>query len=214
MKSFKQILIAGIAFATILPSCSMEKRFYMSGYNNEWFRGTHSPAIQNASVESKKNEENKTLITAQPKKVTVDPFANETIADENITASVNNEQIIFPRKEKNNVLLSHKVKPVAENEQVKPSFKSEFKKGVKRIMAKNDEPKTNGMALAGFICSLAGLFIFGFVLGTLAIIFSAIGLGKINKDASMWKGKGMAIAGLIIGIVDIMAWLILVAVLL
>jgi hypothetical protein len=52
------------------------------------------------------------------------------------------------------------------------------------------------------------------VLGILGIIFSAIGLGKISKDSSRWKGKGMAIAGLVVGVVDIILWIILLALIL
>ncbi|MFA5781374.1 MAG: DUF4190 domain-containing protein, partial [Bacteroidales bacterium] len=95
-----------------------------------------------------------------------------------------------------------------------PTLKSEFKKGAKMIASYSDDPKTNGSALTGFILSLVGLFLFGFILGVLAIIFSAIGLGKIKKDSSKWKGKGLAIAGLIIGIIDIIGWLILIALIL
>ena len=36
------------------------------------------------------------------------------------------------------------------------------------------------------------------------IIFSAIGLSKIKNQADIYKGKGLAIAGLIIGIADIL----------
>ncbi|MFH2095956.1 MAG: DUF4190 domain-containing protein [Bacteroidota bacterium] len=66
--------------------------------------------------------------------------------------------------------------------------------------------KTQGMAVAGFVCSLAGLLLFGFILGILAIIFSANGMGKINREPELYKGKGLATAGLIIGIFDILAW--------
>ena len=41
--------------------------------------------------------------------------------------------------------------------------------------------------------------------GILAIIFSVIALMKIKHDRTKWKGKGFAIAGLIIGIIEI-AW--------
>lgn len=53
--------------------------------------------------------------------------------------------------------------------------------------------KTNGLAVAGFVTSLA-------CCSPVAIVLSAIGLSQINKDPSQ-KGKGLAIAGLTIGIV-------------
>ena len=66
--------------------------------------------------------------------------------------------------------------------------------------------KTNGMATAGFICSLIGLLLFGFVLGILGIIFSASGMSKIKQQPDVFKGKGLATAGLVIGIIDIVGW--------
>jgi hypothetical protein len=53
--------------------------------------------------------------------------------------------------------------------------------------------KTNGLAIAGFVTSLA-------CCSPVGIILSAIGLNQISKDPNQ-KGKGLATAGLIIGIV-------------
>lgn len=53
--------------------------------------------------------------------------------------------------------------------------------------------KTNGLAVAGFVSSLA-------CCSPVGIILSAIGLNQINKDSSQ-KGRGLAVAGLTIGIV-------------
>lgn len=66
--------------------------------------------------------------------------------------------------------------------------------------------RTNGMATAGFVCSLIGLLLFGFVLGILGVIFSASGIKKINQQPDVFKGKGLATAGLVIGIIDIVGW--------
>ena len=54
-------------------------------------------------------------------------------------------------------------------------------------------PKTNGMAIAGFVLSLLGCTLLG-------IIFSAVALNQIGKQPNQ-GGKGLAIAGLVIGIV-------------
>ena len=61
----------------------------------------------------------------------------------------------------------------------------------------------SGFAIAGFVLSIVGLFIFAIILSPLAIIFSALGL-KSDK-------KGLAIAGLVIGILGLVLWLILLA---
>lgn len=76
------------------------------------------------------------------------------------------------------------------------------------------EKKTEPLSLISFISSLVGLFIFGIVFGIASVIMSAIGLGKINKNPEKWKGKGFAIAGIIIGIIDILAFFIILALLL
>jgi hypothetical protein len=55
--------------------------------------------------------------------------------------------------------------------------------------------KTNGMAIAGFVTALA-------CCSPVGIILSSIGLSHINKDP-MQKGKGLATAGLIIGIISL-----------
>ena len=68
-------------------------------------------------------------------------------------------------------------------------------------MAKNNnstkkvsaEQSTNGMAIAGFVCS--------FFVSILGIIFGIIGLNQIKKTGE--NGKGLAIAGIVIGSVMI-----------
>ncbi len=215
MKSFRLLFIAGIAFAPILTSCTMEKRVHMSGYHIDWHKGKNSSVLKSSDNHNKISNENKAGLTEQSNLLnnTDDNYSNPNISNEEITASADNGQNIIQRKEKSNVLSRYKINS-AGDEQVKPSFKSELKKGTKMIMSHAEEPRNNGMALAGFISSLAGLLIFGFILGTLAVIFSAIGLSKIKKDPSKWKGRGMAIAGLVIGVIDIIAWILILAVLL
>jgi hypothetical protein len=66
-------------------------------------------------------------------------------------------------------------------------------------------PKVSGLAIAGFVVSLASIFLmavpFGIV-GIIGIILSAIALSQINKDPqNNIGGKGFAIAGLIISII-------------
>ena len=62
--------------------------------------------------------------------------------------------------------------------------------------------KTNGMAIAGFVVALV-------CCGPLGIVFSAIGLNQINKNPSQ-GGRGLAVAGLVIGIITtivaLVAW--------
>lgn len=65
----------------------------------------------------------------------------------------------------------------------------------------NVQKSTNGLAIAGFVVSLCSLLInFGGIVGLVGTILSAVGLSKVKEKNS---GKGMAIAGLIIGIISI-----------
>ncbi len=71
--------------------------------------------------------------------------------------------------------------------------------------------KTEGLGLAGFIAGITGLFIFGFPLGALAIVFGIISLGKIKRHPDRYKGKGLATASLILGLVGVIGLAILLA---
>jgi hypothetical protein len=67
----------------------------------------------------------------------------------------------------------------------------------------------NGMAVAGLVCGLVGVLFFNIVLGPLAIIFGGIGWSRANHGA---RHKGMAIAAVILGVVDIVVLLAMIAV--
>lgn len=86
--------------------------------------------------------------------------------------------------------------------------KAPLKKPFKQLKAHVEGPATNGFAIAGFVVSLVGLFILGIPLGILAIVFSGIAMAKISKHRDTQKGMGLAIAGLVIGIVDIIGAII------
>lgn len=66
----------------------------------------------------------------------------------------------------------------------------------------NPTPKKfSGKGIAGFVLSLVGMIIFGIPCGILGIIFSSIALKEV-KTKNL-KGKGLAIAGLVISIIDV-----------
>jgi|tagenome__1003787_1003787.scaffolds.fasta_scaffold20605154_2 hypothetical protein len=67
----------------------------------------------------------------------------------------------------------------------------------------------NGLAVAGLVCGLVGLIFFNVVLGPLAIIFGGIAWSRANHGA---PHRGMAITSVVLGIVDLVIWGILVAV--
>jgi len=80
------------------------------------------------------------------------------------------------------------------------------KRKMKKSIAKHgeanyEEGKTHGLAIASLVLGIVGFFFAGFVLGILAIIFGAISLKKIKRSGGFLNGKGMAIAGLVLGII-------------
>jgi Domain of unknown function (DUF4190) len=68
--------------------------------------------------------------------------------------------------------------------------------------------RSNGMAVAALVCGIIGLFIFDFILGPLAIIFGGIGLRWAGRGAGR---RGMAWAGVILGLADILILVVLLA---
>jgi hypothetical protein len=74
-----------------------------------------------------------------------------------------------------------------------------------------EERRIEGLGLAGVFASFAGLFVLGIPLGLLAVTFGCISLGRINRNPGRYKGKGYALVSIILGIVDIVGVIILLA---
>lgn len=56
----------------------------------------------------------------------------------------------------------------------------------------------NGLAIASMVIGIVGIFFFSIILGPLAIVLAAFALRTGNEKS----GRGMAIAGLVLGIID------------
>ena len=66
------------------------------------------------------------------------------------------------------------------------------------------------MAVAAFVVSLVGLACAGIVLGPVAIVLASIALNNM-KRTGITRGKGLAVAGLVIGIVDLLFFFVFIA---
>lgn len=76
--------------------------------------------------------------------------------------------------------------------------------GVKEeTKANNGVKKVNNMALLSFIFSLVGLLVAAIPCGIVALITGIMGIVKFNKDTE--KFKWMAIVGIVLGVIDIIA---------
>jgi Domain of unknown function (DUF4190) len=68
--------------------------------------------------------------------------------------------------------------------------------------------RSNGMAIAALVCGIIGLFILEIILGPLAIIFGGLALQRANRGAGQ---RGMAWAGLILGVIDVLGFIVILA---
>lgn len=66
------------------------------------------------------------------------------------------------------------------------------------------QEKTPGLAIAGLVCGIVGFFWYGFILGTLALIFGAVSRSKCPPGRT-----GMSTAAIVLGVVDIIGWVLI-----
>ncbi|MBO5349149.1 MAG: DUF4190 domain-containing protein [Clostridia bacterium] len=66
----------------------------------------------------------------------------------------------------------------------------------------NNQVKTNSSAIGSLVCSLIGIFIAGVAMGVVAISLG-VAAKKHIKIFQNEKGEGLATAGIVIGIIDI-----------
>jgi len=70
-------------------------------------------------------------------------------------------------------------------------------------------PTTSGLAVASFVLALFGFFFSwscgGIVPATLALLFGATAMSATSKNPAL-KGRGLAVAGVIIAILDLVGW--------
>ncbi|MGC0380351.1 DUF4190 domain-containing protein [Streptomyces sp. SAI-129] len=64
--------------------------------------------------------------------------------------------------------------------------------------------RTSGLAIAGLVCGIVGLFILPIVLGPLAIVFGAVALRQTGSAMAKWA--------LALGVVDILLMIVMFAV--
>lgn len=75
--------------------------------------------------------------------------------------------------------------------------------------ASSGVPATSGMAIAGLVCSILGLFCCGPILSTLGLVFSVMALSQINQNPLKYTGKGIAVAGIVISLAGYLLFVLL-----
>jgi hypothetical protein len=76
-------------------------------------------------------------------------------------------------------------------------------------------PKTSGFAVTSMVLGIIGIpmvciYFIGIILSILAIIFAGIAISSIKNSNNTLSGKGMAKAGLVLGIINISIVVILI----
>jgi hypothetical protein len=61
----------------------------------------------------------------------------------------------------------------------------------------------NGKAVAGLVCGIVGLVVFGFILGVIAIVLGMLARGEIDRTGQ--GGRSMATWAIVLGVIDIIA---------
>ncbi|MEX0991458.1 MAG: DUF4190 domain-containing protein [Actinomycetota bacterium] len=72
-------------------------------------------------------------------------------------------------------------------------------------------PRANGLAVAAMVCSLVGFLVFGIVLGPIGLILGIVALNQINNSGGLQGGKGMATTGVVVGVVDVVAFFVIIS---
>ncbi|MEX0991585.1 MAG: DUF4190 domain-containing protein [Actinomycetota bacterium] len=72
-------------------------------------------------------------------------------------------------------------------------------------------PTSNGLATASLACAIVGLLVFGIVLGPIAIILGIVAQSQIAASGGQQGGKGTATAGVVIGLLDVLAFFVIYA---
>ena len=65
-------------------------------------------------------------------------------------------------------------------------------------------------AIASLVCGIVGLLFFGVILGTVALVLGSEARSRISSQPERLKGSGMALAGMILGAIDLIAFVLLV----
>lgn len=69
---------------------------------------------------------------------------------------------------------------------------------------------TDGMAVAGLICGISGIFIAPIILSTMAIIFGAMSYSRVDRGTTSFK---FAITAIILGIVGLVSMVLMMIIL-
>ncbi len=200
-------------------SCTIQKRIDKKGFSLDWNfknKNSESSRLNNLKTNESFNENLVILSKDQNSSLIESENTNQleqTLLDVDYTIDVNTSKETIQNEQKvvevdDNNSLTGKIlltDATVNNESVPITYKEN---------ETNDDVKTSGFAIAALVCGILALFttlIGSIILATLAVVFGLIAIDKISKNPTKFKGKGMAWAGYIIGLVAVLIWTILFA---
>jgi len=175
MKNLKHLLFSGLALMLVLSSCTMEKRIYMSGYHIEWNKNKQHADKSELASNNKTAEQNQIVREEQSETATntVENSFDQTVTDNNITASVDINSLILPSDKPvsfHRTATNVKENPTAETKTI-------IKQGTKKSKA-NKSNSADGGGKSQLVALL--LCIFVCVLGIHRFYLGYIGIGVIQ----------------------------------
>jgi hypothetical protein len=196
-------------FATTTRICKKGKVSYTKNYYHEsrkLFKGiSHRNGIKSVEIPSAVDPDSKLTVTPE----TIGITSGTETQPENLIASATMGPAFTAVKEKNDQgFAGHRfsdkgsLRPdtVVPDNQKHPESKE---------VVSSDDRKVEKLGLAGFILSIPGLVpIICLPLAILGLIFGIISLRRIKRNPALYKGKGFAIAGIILGVLGILGILL------
>jgi hypothetical protein len=208
MKNFTYLISILLIAAMFLSSCSIDKRLYRKGYNVQW-NSKHPAAgeatassgdikpIENVLVPIEAIDEASTF-TATLDDATMIILNNSVIeVPETRQPEVNTESA---QAERADISAKADDAPVNKILNLKASGS---KKANAAVVDQTGELKPHVLSILSLIAGiLSFVAYFGAIpLGILAVVFGFIALKRINANPETYRGRGIAIAGIICGFV-------------
>lgn len=210
----KMILLFGLGTVLFLSSCTIHKRIDRKGFGLEWKTAKQNIKKYNLDlvVANDNINENRIFISKYNKVSLIEnadsPHDEQPLLDMDNTIDAYTSGATFKNEQKlddfdadnslNSKILLTDATIINESQTI-----------TDKENETNDEVKISGFAIASLVCGILALFstlIGSIILATLAVVFGLIAINKISKNPIKFKGKGMALAGYIIGLVAVLTW--------
>jgi hypothetical protein len=208
--TFPVYILIVLTLIMVLQSCSVDKRVYRKGYHIEWNSKVPAAAEENTQVASAATNENAPAGDILPIENILVPVEAVDEAS-TLTATLDEETVLILKH--SIVEVTAPQQPEADTEKAEAPVQKEVvlkKKPLvstikKQLLAPDQtgDIRPHWMAILSLIAGILALVAYygAIPLGILAIVFGAIALRRINNDPATYRGRGMAIAGIVCGIV-------------